>query len=622
MHITIGQPHHPLTYKILVKKLMESCFKNIRLLVLPVVALLLLGIRADAQRLDAVGKEAPLTVGGSFSSSFIGYGTTGQMAGRAPFTSYMSGSMNFDIYGVSMPFTFSWSSQTTGSFQQPFNQVAIHPTYKWITAHIGFTSMSFSSHSLSGHTFRGLGFDLTPPGRFKISLMGGELLRPTKPGSLADATEVVPSYRRWGGGFKVGYALDKHSIDLILFKATDVVGSIPPVPDALGVKPKDNLVVGLNLSSRITDRLALRMETTLSALTNDIRLAKDPSFKSPVPNLGFMLTRNGSTALYKAFKGGIDYTLGAYSLGMGYERIDPEYQSLGGYYFTNDMENVTLNFAARFFKDKAQLSLNVGKQRDNLNSKKSTSFSNWVGAANLALMPSERVNLNFSYSGFQAYSYIRSAFEEANKLTPYDKLDTLRFTQISQNMSVNATYRISTSSSRVQMVNLSGNAMLSNEKQDGKATSGNGGVYTGILGYTLSLIPSRMTLNAGLNVNYNAIGAVRGTMFGPSMAVARGFMEGKMNSGISLNYSLLRSDGATTGSVVNTRGSLSYTFGGSKEKKSLLAHQLGLSAVYSNKLKSSASSRAFADFTITFSYTCNFSPQKYWLGTKKAAKTK
>lgn len=590
--------------------------------VLVLLVMLLCVPIAGAQRLDAIGKEAPLTVSGNFSANFVGYGSTGQAAGRSPFTSYLSGSLNFDMYGVSMPLTFSWSSQSTGSFQQPFNQVAMHPTYKWVTAHIGFTSMSFSSHSLSGHTFRGAGFDLTPPGRFKISLMGGELLRATRPSTIIGGPEIVPCYRRWGGGTKVSYALDKHTFDVILFKAKDDIHSVPVLPDSLGVKPKDNVVVGFNVSSRLTDRLALRLETTFSVLTNDIRLGKDSAVKASVPNLGGFLKRNSTTALYKALKGGIDYTFSRYSVGIGYERIDPEYQSLGGYYFTNDLENITANFAARFFKDRAQLSLNIGKQKDNLNSKKASSFTNWVGAANLSVMPSDKLNMNFSYSSFQAYTHIRSAFDDANKLTPYDNLDTLKFTQISQNMAVNTSYKLSATNERVQMLSFSANAMLTSETQGGKSTAGDGGVYTGMMGYTLSLVPLKLSFNAGLNASYNAIGDARSSMLGPSLGVARGFLDGQLNTNLGVNYSLLRSAGATAGSVLNSRLGMSYSLKEAKEKASLMSHQFGLSAVYSNKMKSTANSKAFADFTITFSYTCNFAPQKYWMGTKKVSKDK
>lgn len=595
------------------------------LLLLLTLACIVSGNRAYAQRLDAIGKEEPLTVSGNISTNFILYGSNGESYGRDRFTSYISGSMNFDLYGVAMPLSFSYSSQSTGSFQQPFNQVAIHPSYKWVTAHIGFTSMSFSSHSLSGHTFSGVGFDITPPGRFKVSTMVGRLVKPIKaPEEALDdipAVEVVPAYARWGGGAKVSYALDKHAFDLIIFKAKDDAGSIPSPASSYNLTPKDNLVLGINVSSRITSKLSARLEFTASALTNNTKISKDSTEKSAVPDLGFLLHTNGSTALYKALKSGVDYSFGQSTVGIGYERIDPEYQTLGAYYTTNDLENITANFGTSLFKGKAQLAFNVGKQRDNLNNNKASSFTNWVWSGNAAVTPIVKLSLNLSYSSFQAYTHLRSAYEESIKLTPYDNLDTLKFTQISQNMAVSAAYRISADKERVQMLNISLNGVLTHETQGDSTTSGNGGMYNGILGYSLSLVPIKTTLNVGLNASFNDIAMSKSFMLGPTVAVGKGFLDGKLNTNMGVSYSLLKAKGATAGSVLNTRLGASYGISGKKEK-SFATHQLGLSAVFSNRFKSSANAKAFADFTITFSYTCSFLPQKYWLGTKKKEKSK
>ena len=575
-----------------------------------------------AQRLDAIGKEEPLTMSGSISTNLMAYTSTGLMVGRDPFTSYLSGNLTFASYGVTMPLTFSYSSQSTGSFQQPFNQVAIHPSYKWVTLHAGFTSMSFSAHTLSGHTFQGAGVDLTPPGRFKLSAMFGRLIRATPSITTIGEQPTVPAYRRMGGGLKVGYAFDKHSFDVIFFKAKDYKGSIPPPPESTGIKPKDNLVVGLNMSSRITEKLAFRFEGTVSALTKDTRLVADSIANSSVPDMGFFFKSNGTTTLSKALKTGIDYNFTIFTIGVGYERVDPNYQSLGTYYCTNDLENVTANFGTTFFKNKAQLSLNIGKQRDNLDDQKSSSFSNWVGAATLGITPNDRLNLSLSYSSFQAYTNIRSAFDEATKLTQYDNLDTLNFTQISQNMSANINYKLSASNEMVQMVNLSTNAMLTSEKQGGRSTLGNGAVYNGMMGYSLSLVPTRTTLSAGVNMNYNDIANAKSTMIGPSVGVGRGYLDGKLNSNIGINYSLLRNGSTVSGSVLNSRLGVMYNIGGTKENPTLFAHQLGLSMVYSNRFKSASNATAFSDFTATLSYVCNLTPQKYWLGTKGKKKKK
>lgn len=580
---------------------------------------LLKSIAAEAQRLDAIGKEEPLTVGGTISTNFIGYSTTGQSYGRDPFTSYVSGSLNFDLYGVAVPLSFSYSSQSAGSFQQPFNQLSLHPSYKWATMHIGFTSMNFSSHTLSGHSFAGVGLDLTPPGRFKVSTMFGRLIKATPlPQELIAGPEVVPAYARWGGGVKLGYVLDKHSIDLIVFKAKDDATSILAPPDDYGVKPKDNLVAGLNLSSRLLDKLTFRMELSASAITNDTRVVASSNDNPSSINLGFLYRGNSTSALYKAIKTGVDYSIGRSTIGMGYERIDPEYQTLGAYFTTNDLENITANFGTSFFESKLQLSANIGKQRDNLDSRKSSSFTSWVGALSANATPTDKINLSLSYSSFQSFTHIRSAFDDATQLTPYDNLDTLKFTQINQSIALMVAYRLMANEQKVQMLTFSANGMLTSERQGGGTLAGDGTVYNGMVGYSLSWVPAKTSLNLGLNINRNSIAGSRTLMVGPTASFARSLLDGRLNSTVGASYSMLKSGSATAGSVLNGRIGANYSLGGKGKDKHLFTHQVGLSAIYAKRFRSTSSPIPFSDFTITLSYSCNMLPQKYWLGTKSS----
>src|SRR5690606_16226055 len=114
---------------------------------------------------------------------------------------------------------------------------------------------------------------------------------------------------------------------------------------------------------------------------------------------------------------------------VGYERIDPQYRTLGAYYFNNDLENITVNGATAILQGKLNLAANAGTQRDNLDNTKVSTMRRVVGSFNAGYAPSQKVNLNASYSTFQTYTNIRSQFLDINQLTPYDNLDTLNFTQ-------------------------------------------------------------------------------------------------------------------------------------------------------------------------------------------------
>ncbi len=91
----------------------------------------------NAQNLEQIGKKNPLTISGGLSVNQIGYAVSGIESRRDPYSFYASGNVNFNLYGWSVPLTFTYSNQQ-GSFQQPFNQFGLHPTYKWITGHFGY----------------------------------------------------------------------------------------------------------------------------------------------------------------------------------------------------------------------------------------------------------------------------------------------------------------------------------------------------------------------------------------------------------------------------------------------------------------------------------------------------
>ena len=166
-----------------------------------------------AQDLTQIGKASLFSYSGGISANTIFYEGTGL---RDPFTYVVNGNVNFNISGIyNIPVSFAYSNQnftTNQPFQ--FNRLSLHPSYKWITAHIGDVSMSFSPYTLSGHQFTGLGVDLTPRGKFKISAMYGRFIKPVEYESTIP--ENIPTYKRIGYGLKTQYELNKGSVGLIV----------------------------------------------------------------------------------------------------------------------------------------------------------------------------------------------------------------------------------------------------------------------------------------------------------------------------------------------------------------------------------------------------------------------
>jgi hypothetical protein len=141
-----------------------------------VFIVLSLCIPAMGQDLASIGRENPFSVSGGVSLSQIFYAVHGIDSRRDPYSYYASGNINFSLYGWSCPVSFSLSNQGV-SYQQPFNQYSLHPTYKAFTGHVGYISMSYSPYTVSGHTFLGGAVDVAPAdSKWKFSGLYGRVL--------------------------------------------------------------------------------------------------------------------------------------------------------------------------------------------------------------------------------------------------------------------------------------------------------------------------------------------------------------------------------------------------------------------------------------------------------------
>ena len=68
--------------------------------------------RVVAQSIDKiVSGEKPVTISGGVNLSQVFYAVSGLESRRDPYNYFFSGNLNFDIYGFSVPLTFTYSNQ-------------------------------------------------------------------------------------------------------------------------------------------------------------------------------------------------------------------------------------------------------------------------------------------------------------------------------------------------------------------------------------------------------------------------------------------------------------------------------------------------------------------------------
>ena len=549
--------------------------------ILLLTALLLLGMKPSyAQNIEEVlafRKKKPFKISGSISARATLFSSRPSEA-RQSFTYQLTGAVNLSLYELlNIPLSFNLNNYGANfSYPSLPNRLSLHPSYKWAKAHIGDVAMSFGPYTLNGHQFTGLGVELSP-GRWQVSAMAGRLLK------RVDADPNIPSlqvgYERWGYGLKTRYEGSTFALGGTIFAARDRDGHISFDLDALGIYPKGNIALGIEGSLSLIKDLKLSLEYGLSRMQQDLRSAE--------------------VSYYHALRADVSYCFVGNTLGVGYERIDPGYATLGAYYFNNDYENLTLNYSRSFFDSKLSLALSGGLQRDDLMGQKQEHNKRFVGSAQVGFTPSEALSASVSLSSFQSYRNLKSSFDYINARTPYDNLDTLQFTQLSHSLDADISWRLEQSEAQTQTLSATLSYQEAADRQGRYIQPGQLTRFMNLgTSYSLDLSALDLTLTGGFNVSNNYADRKAVLTLGPSLSLAKRFLKKQLSTGLSLSYNETQEAGHRLAQVYNLRATAGYRFWGK--------HGLNASVAYQGRKLLHAVSSPRSSFTSELSYSYSF----------------
>lgn len=512
-----------------------------------------------AQNLDKIGDENPVTVTGGMSSNFVVSHQVGQPQFRDPFNWVLSGNVTVNVLDVSLPFTFSFSN-AGNSFTQPFNMTALHPTYKNWKTHLGITSMNFSQYTYSGLNFAGAGVEYSPE-KWRFKAFGGRLKKAIEFDPTENNTSFV-SYRRMGFGFSTAYKAKNWGTELILFKAYDDGTSLQFAHNNPQLTVRDNIVVSLISEARLFKVLQLKTEIASSLLTQDV-LIKDPAFSGRFYD--GLVRGNQTTGFSNAYNASLDYRKKAVGIGLKYERIDPEYSTLGAIYFNNDLENITLNPTLTLFKSKVNVALSAGYQRNNLENTNASDNKRWIGSANLSAQIIQGMSFNASYSNMSSFTKRNPQADPF--FTPFG--DTLNYYQVSQNLSSSLAY--SFGDSLRQSMNLTGSYAQSQNitgrlndagafglNVDVDTTQAPVDVYNGMFGHRLQF-KSGLSLGWTFNANHSIALGNTNSYIGPGINVGKALLDKKMRISLGTTYNRQYQNTSLSNHVLNFRTSIRYS---------------------------------------------------------------
>ncbi|XOV93090.1 MAG: hypothetical protein ACFHWX_23190 [Bacteroidota bacterium] len=505
-----------------------------------------------SQDLGAIGKDKYPQLSGGINVNQVLYEAWGIQDRRDPYNYFISGNLNIDFYGWQIPLSFAYSDQNA-SFQQPFNQYGLRPTYKNLTAHLGYRSMNFSKYSLAGHLFLGGGLEVQVNDHLKVAAMYGRLQKAVQP----DTSQVYhsPAFNRMGTGAKITFGTTKDFLDLVFFKAKDDTTSLDNRFLPVEFKPEENLVLSLGFGINLIKGLNIKGEVAGSALTTDIR-SEETSSASFLNAVSFLIPQKTSSSFYKALNGTVQYQFQSYSFGINYERVDPGYRTLGAYYFNNDLENITLIHQSSWLNSKLNLNVRFGQQKNNLARTELNSMQRLSLAVSLNYQITPRLVSQINFSDFNTYVNFRPLVEVLNQSSPYDNLDTLNYHQLARQASSNISVVLNESQELRQNLNFN---FSFQETTDGRGEDQYNGsqFYNLNSAYLVVFGESGWALNVAGNLNYSRSYSDQ-FIFGPSGSLRRKFLENKLTTYFTAAYNQSKIDGRTSNKIYNLRTGGAY----------------------------------------------------------------
>ena len=554
-----------------------------------VFSLALISFGTKAQDLENLKDQKPVSISGSINASLQSYSTTRERASRQPFIWTLSGNPTLNIYGITLPFSFVLSRKNE-DFRQPFNQFGLSPYYKWLTLHFGYRSLSFSQFSLNGHIFNGVGAEANP-GNWRLGFMYGRLLKPIDPDPDA-LVPIRPTYKRKGYSVKVGYGTPSNYVDLILLKGWDIPNSIERPTDSVTINPQENVVLALKTQQRLFQRISFNLDVGLSGWTSNLFAEGLPREDIPLADIiANLMTINYSTQFLTAGRASLSARIAQVNLKLQYQRIEPDYQTMGAYFFNNDLENITISPSWSMFKRKVRINASAGWQRNNLFDDKVNQTNRRVGSFQMSFTPSRKISASVSYTNFQVN-------QQRLDVIRRDVIDSLQLQQFSNNLSVNINYNFGDDDRRYN-INAGLNNQSMTQDQNNEALRDNDSrSISPMFSFRYNNKATKWGYRANFNLNDFENSSVSTVRWGISLSANKELADDKLRLSANTSYNQTSLDGMRGGTTIRLGIKGSYRAG---EK-----HTLSFGTNFIRRASSNERIEGFSEFLGDLSYSYAF----------------
>ena len=337
-----------------------------------------------------------ISTGGSVGLTASAYAVDGIENRRPPGMIQSTANFNFSLFGLSSGFNMFYSTDDSG-FRQNMNAFRYNASWKWFSIQAGDISTRFSQYGLNGATVRGGHIKLNP-GKFLFEAVGGRSQRAVKPS--IDTGFREPSFEQWAYGTKLGYGNTSGSyFHLSTFYAIDS-RDLGDTNGVLEINPQENLTVTPDFQIRLFDgRFTLASEVTTSIFTRNINSEFIPYDEIPLPSFFESIFKPRSSSRIN-FAGIADATvsLNTFDMTLGYERVQPGFESLGRGRSRDDFEKVSVNPVVRLLDNRLNINSSFSYGRDNLLGNRLQTQNNINAGSSIQYQISERLTISTTYN--------------------------------------------------------------------------------------------------------------------------------------------------------------------------------------------------------------------------------
>ena len=547
----------------------------------------------DVEQFRGLRDRDLITFSGGVSLSGTAYQPFGMESRRDPFSYTLSANINFRILDlIDVPFSMFMMSQNRTFATPSYNITGLSPRYRWITVHGGWRSMQFSPYSFAGINFLGGGVELQPetfPVRGKMFF--GRLHNFVPHSDTITRYMQEPAFARFGGAASIEIGTRRNNAELIFFRAADVENE-QLMNDSVSVRPQENMVIELRTRQvLLNQQLTFTFAYAFSAYTLDTRAPLQVyDHHTYADNFGFLFRPRESSFFSSVFDGSLDYSHSRFNVGVSYRRIDPNYQSMGALFMTNDVEETQVNLSTSFLDSRINLSASGGLQRNNLDNNSENDERRLISNINVAYTITERLMISANYANFNT------------SVSPSQMIlfDSIRFVQVTANIGAVISYTL-------QVGDLSHSFNLAASRQGMNTInteftgleSVNNVVQAWSLNYQ-TLIPSlAMTVSAGISYNLQDMPEGRINALIPMISVGRPFFDRALRTTLSWTESISQNLDGSSGIVSVFRLNASGRFFGN--------HNISLntSLMYRRVNNSEGRTRS-GEWTATLTYSYTF----------------